>query len=98
MIIRVFRARVRDGKQQQFEKFFLSKALANVRAHPGLVSVTVGKPLEVAPNDFLMITVWRDVEALKSFTGEHWQEPVIDPEEVDLLSEVFAHHYEEVPT
>lgn len=94
MIIRVFRAQVRPGAQQQFEKFFLNQALPNVRAQPGLVSVMVGTPHETTPNEFLMITVWKDLDALKGFTGEKWQAPVIDPEEFDLLQLTFLHHYE----
>ncbi len=58
MIIRVFRARVHPGKQQQFEQFFLNKALPNVRAQPGLVSVMVGKPSEVTPNEFLIAALF----------------------------------------
>ena len=94
MIIRVFRAYVHAGKQQEFEEFFLNKALSNIRAQPGLVSVMVGKPLADTPTEFLVVTVWRDLESLKGFAGENWQNPVIDPDEVDLLSKTFVHHYE----
>ena len=98
MIIRVFRARIHAGKGQQFEQFFLNKALPTVRARPGLVSVMVGKPLEVTPDEFLMVTVWQDLDALKGFAGENWQNAVIDPDEVDLLTETFVYHYEDAPT
>ena len=95
MIIRVFRARVHPGKQQEFEQFFLNKALPMVRAQSGLVSVTVGRPLDTSPEDFLMVTVWRDLDALKGFAGEQWQNPVIDPEAAHLLKETFVDHYDQ---
>jgi quinol monooxygenase YgiN len=98
MIIRVFRAIVHDDKIEEFEKFFLDKALAIVRAQPGLISVSVGKPMEQTPNEFMMTTTWEDIGALKGFAGEHWQSAVIDPEEADLLRETFVHHYEEAVT
>ena len=94
MIIRVFRARVYPDKVEEFERFFLNKAMPNVKAQRGLISVTVGKPLERTQNEFLMIMVWKDVESLKGFAGEQWQEAVIDPDEKDLLMETFVYHYE----
>jgi heme-degrading monooxygenase HmoA len=94
MIIRVFRAVVHPGRQPEFERFFLNKALPKLKAQPGVVSVTVGKPLAVSPNEFMMTTVWRDLDALKGFAGENWQNAVIDPDEAHLLKETFVHHYE----
>ena len=98
MIIRVFRARIHPGKARQFEEFFLNKALPMVKAKPGLVSVMVGKPLDATSNEFMMTTVWQDVESLKGFAGENWQNPVIDPDEADLLSETFVYHYKDALT
>ena len=94
MIIRVFRAVIHPGKQDEFEQFFLNKALPMVKAQPGLVSVTVGKPIEISPTEFLMVTVWQDLKAVKGFAGESWQNAVIDPDEVHLLKETFVYHYE----
>jgi len=94
MIIRVFRALVHPGKQPEFEQFFMNKALPNIKAQPGLVSVMVGEPIDTSPTEFLMVTVWQDVTALKGFAGEQWRNPVIDPDEVHLLKETFVYHYE----
>ena len=38
--------------------------------------------------------VWRDLNALKGFTGENWQEAVIHPDEVHLLKKTHVHHYD----
>ena len=94
MIIRVFRARAYPDKVQEFERFFLDKALPMVKAQRGLVSVTVGTPLEPTSNEFVMVMIWDDISAVKAFAGEAWQNPVIDPAEADLLMETFVHHYE----
>lgn len=80
----------------QFERFFLDRALPLVRAQPGLVSVAVGRPPAAAHSEFVMITVWRDLDALKGFAGENWQEPRIEPDEADLLSGSVVHHYEQL--
>lgn len=94
MIVRVFRCSVHPDKQQEFEPFFYGKAIANVRAHPGLVSVLVGRPLPAAPDEYMMTTIWQDLDALKAFAGENWQNPYIDPDEADLIRDVVVHHYE----
>ena len=85
---------VHPGQQAEFERFFLNKALPMVKAQRGLVSVMVGTPSVAAPEEFLMTTVWQDLDALKGFAGEHWQNAVIDPDEAHLLKETFVHHYE----
>jgi quinol monooxygenase YgiN len=93
MILRFFRAIVHEGKQSEFRKFFLGTALPNVRAQPGLVSVSVGLPIDVSPTEFSMVMVWRDLDALKGFTGDNWQAAVIHPDEAHLLKETHVHHY-----
>jgi len=94
MILRIFRAIVHDGRQGEFEAFILDKALPLTRAQDGLVSVAVGLPRSESPNEFSMLTVWRDLAALKGFTGDSWRETVVLPEEAHLLRETHLHHYE----
>src|SRR5207249_8772802 len=93
MIIRVFRVRVHDGKQQEFEQFLRVRALPLVQQQQGMISVQIGTPMSHTPNEFLVVTVWKDMAALKSFAGEQWQEPVIEPGEEIMLAETFLHHY-----
>ena len=94
MILRFFRAIVHDGKQREFRDFFLGTALPYVRSQDDLVSVSVGLPIDESPTEFSMVMVWRDLNALKGFTGESWQEAVIHPDEVQSLKETHVHHYD----
>jgi heme-degrading monooxygenase HmoA len=94
MIIRFFRAVIRDGEQEAFKSFFFRTALPFVRSQKGLESVTIGLPHASTPNEFSMLTVWRDLSALKEFAGENWREAVIHPDEAHLLKETHVHHYE----
>ena len=93
MIIRVFRAVVHPGKQREFGQFFINTALPHIKAQSGLVSITVGTPLDTSAHEFLMVMVWQDLNALKGFAGEHWEKPVIHPEGAHLLKETFVSHY-----
>lgn len=94
MIIRVFRAIVHDGMQEEFARFFRETAIPLLRSQRGMTGLTVGWPTTHSPNEFMMTTIWSDVNALKSFAGENWAKAVIDPAEAHLLRETFVHHYE----
>lgn len=94
MIVRVFRVVVQDGKEARFRTFFVETALPLVKSQPGLISVTAGLPRPETPNEFCMVMVWRDVDALKAFAGEDWREPHIHPDEAAMVRERSLHHYE----
>jgi heme-degrading monooxygenase HmoA len=94
MIIRVFRARVQEGKREEFERFFLNKALPMIKSRKGLISVSVGTPVASTPDEFVMIMVWQDIDSLRLFAGAEWENAVIDPDEGHLIKETFVHHYE----
>ena len=94
-IVRVFRATVHTGKEAEFASFFLNDAVPLLRKHKGLVSIQIGLPREETPQQFLMTTVWKSVEALAEFSGENWREAVIDPREEHLLAGVHVDHYHE---
>jgi heme-degrading monooxygenase HmoA len=94
MIVRLFRAIVHDGKQNEFKDFFLREARPYVEKQAGLVSLFIGLPTEQSPNEFLMVMHWENIEFIKDFAGEEWNQAVILDEERSLLKEVFLHHYE----
>jgi heme-degrading monooxygenase HmoA len=95
MIIRVFRAVVHDGMQDEFAGFFRDTAAPLLQSQPGMTGLTMGWPMANSPNEFMMTTTWSDLESLKGFAGDDWANAVIDPGEAHLLRETFVHHYEE---
>lgn len=94
MIVRVFRVTVQAGKRAEFETFFRETAIPLVRSQPGIVSVTPGLPRPETPDDFCMVMVWRDLDAMRAFVGEDWRSAHILPEEAALVRERSIHHYE----
>ena len=96
MIIRVFRARVHDGRQADFERFFLDTAVPHVRKQSGLLSLSIGRPGSSTPDEFVMIMKWKDLDSVKQFAGADWESAVILEEERHLIREVSVHHYEYV--
>src|SRR5215208_3505418 len=94
MIIRVFRPTIHPGKEQEFEAFLADTAMPLVSRQAGLVAQHVGKPRDPSSSEYLYVTVWEDVESIRSFAGERWQEAVIAPNEEHLLKETWIGHYE----
>ena len=94
MIIRVFRPTIHPGKELEFEAFLRDTALPLVSRQSGLVAQHVGKPRDPSSTEYVYVTVWEDVESIRAFAGEHWQEAVITPDEEHLLKDTWIGHYE----
>ena len=94
MIIRVFRATIHSGKEDEFELFLRETALPLVSQQSGLVAQHLGRPRDSSSTEYLFITVWEDVESIRAFAGERWKEAVIAPDEEHLLEDTWIQHYE----
>lgn len=94
MITRIFRVRVPAGLHPEFEARFLSVSVPHVEAAEGLVSVSVGRPTRWAPEEYVMISVWRSEAAVAAFAGENWNTAVIPDGMEKYVAECWVHHYE----
>jgi hypothetical protein len=94
VIIRVFRPTIHLGKQREFASFLRETAVPLVSQQSGLVAQHVGTPRDPSLTEFLYVTVWKDVESIRAFAGERWQEAVIAPDEEHLLNDTWIGHYE----
>ncbi|OZA42153.1 MAG: hypothetical protein B7X84_06905 [Alphaproteobacteria bacterium 17-39-52] len=89
MITRVFRVRVPLALHAEFEQKFLSVSVPLVKAEPGFVSVTVGRPTQWTPEEFFMLSVWRSEADIAAFAGENWNRAVIPQGMEKYVSEFF---------
>jgi len=93
VLIRVFRGRVRPGKHREFLRVLEEQGIPHFRSHPGFLGVHVGLPTEASPDEFMVTTTWRDLDAIRTFAGERWYEAKILPGERHLLRSADVHHY-----
>lgn len=93
MITRIFKILVEPTLQNEFEEKFQTISVPFVKKHQGLISVSIGKSLQVQ-NEYIMISVWKDFEALKQFTRETWKQPIIPEGMEKFVSKCWVHHYE----
>lgn len=96
MIIHVFRARVQPGKRDDFERMVVDVSTPLVEAQKGLVARYSGRPTGSNTDEFVMVSVWKDLESLRAFAGQDWGKAVIPEEEHPVLRETFVHHYESI--
>ena len=50
--------------------------------------------MESEPDNYVLVSVWKDLAAVKGFAGAQWQRPVALPGEAHLMEESIVHHYE----
>jgi heme-degrading monooxygenase HmoA len=94
VIIRVFRPTIHPGKESEFESFLRETAVPLVSQQSGLIAQHVGRPRDPSSTEYLYVTVWEDVESIRAFAGERWQEAVIAPDEEHLLEDTWIGHYD----
>ncbi|HEX9012346.1 MAG TPA: antibiotic biosynthesis monooxygenase family protein [Anaerolineaceae bacterium] len=94
MIIRIFRAKVRPGKQAEFERMVEQLSIPLVQAQRGMLAFYPGQLIGQHAHEFVLITIWRDVESLKAFTGRNWLHSILPEEDLPVLEEVEASGYE----
>jgi transposase/quinol monooxygenase YgiN len=94
VIIRVFRAGLRPGKLAAFARVYEDYSRPMMRAAPGCLAERAGPPAG-RRDEFVIVSVWRDLESLKAFAGETWQEAIILPGEAILLHTASVRHFDE---
>ncbi len=98
MIVRIFRVVTEPGQRANFETFFRETAVPLMKGTGGIEDITFCLPRPETPDEFCIVMVWRDLDALKAFVGADWQTPHIHPDEEGIVKERFLHHYELLPT
>jgi heme-degrading monooxygenase HmoA len=94
MIIRIFRVRIKPELRTGFEKDFREISIPLIKSHSGLTSVSIGKPTKWAPDEYVMISNWRNETDLEDFVGKNWNQPVIPSGMEKYVVECWVHHYE----
>jgi quinol monooxygenase YgiN len=94
MIIRVFRARIRKGRLEDFKRMVQEQSIPWLESAEGMLGYFPGQALGDDTRDFVMITLWRDLDAVQAFAGKDWYNPVVTEDEAPLVEAMFADHYD----
>lgn len=94
MIIRVFRTKIRPDKVAEFKRLVQEKFIPWLTSTEGMLGYFAGEPRGEDDREFVMVTLWRDLASVQGFVGGDWQTPVVTADEVPLVEEMMAHHYQ----
>jgi hypothetical protein len=96
MIVRVLNVRIAPGRGAEFHAFVREHGLPRIQAHPGLVSANVGRRTD-GPDEFaIVVTVWRDWEALTEALGPDPSQPYMYTPESGLAAVATVEHFEAI--
>ena len=94
-IIRVFQARAKPGSVEELARLARAEVIPEVAAARGLVAYHAGLP-HGDSRDFVMVTVFEDLDAVRAFAGDDYETPVLYGDTPELIEEMSLHHYEGV--
>ncbi len=96
MIIRVLSVRVEPDRGADFHAFIRERGLPRIQAHPGLVSAHVGRRTEGRDELAIVVTIWRDWDALTEALGPDPSQPYLLTPDTGLVAEARVEHFEAI--
>jgi hypothetical protein len=96
MIIRVLSVQVAQDRGAEFHAFIRERGLPRIQAHPGLVSAHVGRRTDGADELAIVVTVWRNWDALTDALGPDPSQPYLLTPESGLAQTATVEHFEAI--
>jgi heme-degrading monooxygenase HmoA len=96
MIIREWRGRASPLRAEAYPKHFREKVMPELRHLPGFMSADLGQRQLNGKLEFLVLTRWQSMDAIRAFAGEDVENAVVEPGAVAALIEydTSVRHYE----
>jgi hypothetical protein len=96
MIIRVLSVEIAPDRGADFHEFIRDHGLPRIQSHPGLISVHVGRRTEGKDELAIVVTVWRDWEALTDALGPDPSQPYLASPSSGLVTSARVEHFEAI--
>ena len=96
MIIREWRCRARLSVAHAYPKHFETKVLPKLAQVPGCLGATLSRRPLGELVEFLVLTRWTSMDAVRSFAGADAEKSVVEPAALEILSvyDLHVRHYE----
>ncbi|MGK6316097.1 antibiotic biosynthesis monooxygenase family protein [Neorhizobium sp. DT-125] len=98
MIIREWRGRASPSNTDAYPAHFRSHVVPELQALPGFIGAHLSRRALGDRTEFVVLTRWRDMDAIRAFAGDTPDKAVVEPGAVAALIEFddFVEHYEVV--
>jgi heme-degrading monooxygenase HmoA len=87
-IARIWRGRTTSVKADEYEAYLFASGITKVRQTPGNRGVTVLRREDGGQTEFLVISIWDSLDAVKRFAGRDYDKAVILERDREYLVEV----------
>jgi heme-degrading monooxygenase HmoA len=98
MIIREWRGRASSSQAGAYPKHFREKVIPELRDIAGFAGAQLGRRRLGDKIEFLVLTRWRSMDAIRAFAGKDVEKAVVEPDAVAALIEFDSRvrHYDVV--
>jgi heme-degrading monooxygenase HmoA len=98
MISRVWRGETTVAKQQAYRNFLTARIFPSLEKIPGHRGAYLLRRDHDGNVEFLVVTMWDSIEAVRQFAGDNPERAVVEPEARAILSDFddFVRNYEVV--
>ena len=93
-ILRVFEARAREGRVEELAQKLATTSVGVVLEKPGNEGYFFGRGVARDKDVVLFVSVWKDLDAVKSRFGEEWESSFLPPGYADLISDCSVRHHD----
>ena len=98
MIIREWRGRASRDRAASYPAHFRDAVLPELRGIEGFIGATLSRRDDGATVEYLVLTRWQSMDAIRAFAGDTPDEAVVEPGAIAALTDYddFVRHYEVV--
>jgi heme-degrading monooxygenase HmoA len=98
MIVRTWRGRAPLSKPDDYVRHFGTNVVAELRSVDGFLGATLLRQVRPDDIEFLVITRWQSMDAVRGFAGDAVGRAVVEPGAIAALADYdeFVEHYEVV--
>jgi len=96
MIVRTWRGRASLSRPDDYVRHFRTNVVAELTSVDGFLGATLVRQVRLEDIEFLVISRWRSVDAVRAFAGNAIGRAVVEPGAIAALLSYddFAEHYE----
>ncbi|MEM7206643.1 MAG: antibiotic biosynthesis monooxygenase [Pseudomonadota bacterium] len=91
-ILRVFDVRAKAGKVELLKQKLSDTSVSVVKGKPGNLGYFFGENLTSDENDLVFISVWQNLEYVKSHFGEDWEKSFLPDGYEELIESCSIKH------
>ena len=93
-ILRIFEVRAKPGKAGLLKQKLSDTSIKVVDGKPGNLGYFFGENLSSDENDLVFISIWQDLDSIKSLFGEQWESSFLPPGYEEIIDDCSIKHVE----